>query len=467
MRPFMAASNLQTFHRQTWPHTYLPHQYCCRPRQFHPPPPYRTMTMMRGPHATTASQNANTPTFHHSEPSFFEESFQYDGMSLGGDVAAHQFWPDAEPANLHNFRPAEPTDNSFTSSFGSMSMPLDRGPDDVAPRKIDDSPTLPALSYQIDTSKYEHVDYNDYVLRSMDYENSSPSTIGTESNGPPTPISPYRASFNDPFLAPRRESSAAKVESAALQSTPHVMLDSTSTLAAPTSYVPLSMIFDEVQHQEHADTTSFARHPHAHGGLVNNTTTYHDFMAPTVQPALASDSMDLSTTSSVPDLDQAFLDSSSEEEFDSDSDHGSELEASHRAVSEANHRRDRDRYLLKMREKGVSYKEIKRRGRFTEAESTLRGRVRVMTKHKSERVRKPVWTRNDVSQLHHHRFEQHLPCLQVRLLEDAIEMYVDSESARDSHGRIPWKKISNWMKENGSSYTFAGATCARKWKALM
>lgn len=323
-------------------------------------------------------------------------------MSLGGDVGAHQFWPDAELANLHSFCPVEPTDNSFTSSFGSMSMPLDRDPHDVGPRKIDNSPTLSALSYKIDTSKYEHVDYNDYVLRSMDYESSPPSTIETESDGPPTPISPYRASFNDLFLAPGRDGFAAKVDSAPLQSIPHVMLDTTSTLTAPTSHVPLSMIFDEVQHQQHADTTSFARHPHAHGGLVNDTTTSHDFKALTVQPTLASDATDLSTTSSVPDLHQAFLDSSSEEDSDSDSDHGSELKASDRAVSEANHRRDQDRYLLKMREKGVSYKEIKRRGRFTEAESTLRGRVRVMTKHKSERVRKPVWTRNDVSQPHHH-----------------------------------------------------------------
>lgn len=67
--------------------------------------------------------------------------------------------------------------------------------------------------------------------------------------------------------------------------------------------------------------------------------------------------------------------------------------------TEAVHRRRRDRYLLKMREQGFTYKEIKRRGRFEEAESTLRGRVRVLTKDKSERVRKPEWNENDVSEL--------------------------------------------------------------------
>lgn len=403
MRPFMSASKCPSFHRPTWPHPYDPHQYYLRPRLFQPPPPPRTMAMMHGSHATASNQNADTPTFHHHEPSFFEDSFSYDGMSMGGDVAVPQLWPDLEPTNLHNFRPAEPTDNSFNnsfasnSSFGSMSIPPASRADDAAPHKVDNSPTLPALSYRIDTSKYEHVDYNDYVLRSMDYESLSPSTIETESNGPPTPISLYRANFNDPFLAPRRDSFVAKVENAPFQSNTHVMINNDSAQTAPTSHVPLSMIFNDVQHQQQADTTSFARHPHTHGGLVNNTTAYQDFVAPTVQAALTANSLDMSSTSSVPDLDQGFLDTSSEEDSDSGSDHSSELEASNRAVSEANHRRDRDRYLLKMRENNISYKEIKRRGRFTEAESTLRGRVRVMTKHKSERVRKPAWTANDVS----------------------------------------------------------------------
>lgn len=57
----------------------------------------------------------------------------------------------------------------------------------------------------------------------------------------------------------------------------------------------------------------------------------------------------------------------------------------------------RDKLLLDMREQGLTYKEIKRRGKFLAAESTLRGRVRQLTKHKSERVRKPHWTDNDVS----------------------------------------------------------------------
>lgn len=57
---------------------------------------------------------------------------------------------------------------------------------------------------------------------------------------------------------------------------------------------------------------------------------------------------------------------------------------------------DRDLFLLQCRNKGLSYKEIKRRGGFEEAESTLRGRIRILSKPKHERVRKPQWHHSDV-----------------------------------------------------------------------
>lgn len=64
--------------------------------------------------------------------------------------------------------------------------------------------------------------------------------------------------------------------------------------------------------------------------------------------------------------------------------------------SATNERDQKDKYLLDRREEGFTYKEIKKMGKFTEAESTLRGRVRVLTKDRSERVRKPVWNEDDV-----------------------------------------------------------------------
>lgn len=59
-------------------------------------------------------------------------------------------------------------------------------------------------------------------------------------------------------------------------------------------------------------------------------------------------------------------------------------------------RNNRDEYLQEARRRGLSYKEIKRRGGFTEAESTLRGRIRILSKPKEMRVRKPQWNRSDV-----------------------------------------------------------------------
>ena len=60
------------------------------------------------------------------------------------------------------------------------------------------------------------------------------------------------------------------------------------------------------------------------------------------------------------------------------------------------HLDDRDRLLVQWKLNGMSYRDIKARGGFTEAESTLRGRFRALTKEPDQRVRKPRWTRRDV-----------------------------------------------------------------------
>jgi len=57
-------------------------------------------------------------------------------------------------------------------------------------------------------------------------------------------------------------------------------------------------------------------------------------------------------------------------------------------------RKDED--LIRLRQAGISYKDIKAKGKFTEAESTLRGRFRTLTKDKDQRVRKPQWRTEDV-----------------------------------------------------------------------
>ncbi|CAD0090831.1 unnamed protein product [Aureobasidium mustum] len=140
-------------------------------------------------------------------------------------------------------------------------------------------------------------------------------------------------------------------------------------------------------------------------------------------------------------------------------------------------RNDRDEYLQEARRRGLSYKEIKRRGGFTEAESTLRGRIRILSKPKEMRVRKPQWNRSDVCQ--YARSVLH-PCLtqksQIMLLIEAVEYFSEASqesSSRKSNARqrgtankLPWKKVAEWMLSRGASYPFAGATCAKKWEQI-
>lgn len=58
--------------------------------------------------------------------------------------------------------------------------------------------------------------------------------------------------------------------------------------------------------------------------------------------------------------------------------------------------RRKDDLLVRCKQQGWSYREIKEYGKFKEAESTLRGRYRALTKNKDQRVRKPKWTKLDV-----------------------------------------------------------------------
>jgi hypothetical protein len=62
-------------------------------------------------------------------------------------------------------------------------------------------------------------------------------------------------------------------------------------------------------------------------------------------------------------------------------------------------RSEKDEYLVQSKLAGMTYKEIRKQGSFTEAESTLRGRFRTLTKPKEARVRKPEFQEIDVSAL--------------------------------------------------------------------
>lgn len=67
-------------------------------------------------------------------------------------------------------------------------------------------------------------------------------------------------------------------------------------------------------------------------------------------------------------------------------------------------RTEKDEFLVKHKQAGMTYKEIRKKGGFTEAESTLRGRFRTLTKPKEARVRKPEFQEIDVSILFSHHY---------------------------------------------------------------
>ncbi|KAI2642671.1 hypothetical protein GGS21DRAFT_486494 [Xylaria nigripes] len=117
--------------------------------------------------------------------------------------------------------------------------------------------------------------------------------------------------------------------------------------------------------------------------------------------------------------------------------------------SSADPERDaKNRFLVESKLAGMTYREIRRQGNFTEAESTLRGRFRTLTKNKEQRVRKPEWQDKD-----------------IRLLKKAVRKLSKGDSA--TSGKVPWKQVATYIYEHDGSYHFGNATCRKKWDELV
>ncbi|CAK7207611.1 hypothetical protein SEUCBS139899_010421 [Sporothrix eucalyptigena] len=109
----------------------------------------------------------------------------------------------------------------------------------------------------------------------------------------------------------------------------------------------------------------------------------------------------------------------------------------------------KDALLLKLRREGYTYQEIRRRYHFTEAESTMRGRFRALTKPKEERVRKPQWTTKD-----------------DQLLVAAVQRMARGRTVgRDF--KVPWKAVSESIADGGGSYRFGNTTCRKRYDQLV
>ncbi|OJI84149.1 hypothetical protein ASPTUDRAFT_122142 [Aspergillus tubingensis CBS 134.48] len=118
----------------------------------------------------------------------------------------------------------------------------------------------------------------------------------------------------------------------------------------------------------------------------------------------------------------------------------------------------RNAFLIDCKLRGLSYKDIKRIGGFKEAESTLRGRFRTLTKSKEHRVRKPQWHQND-----------------IRLLCEAVNMLSETTGHDNSRysfcwaridnqlPKVSWKRVAQYIRAHGGTYHFGNATCKKKW----
>ncbi|KAI1830156.1 hypothetical protein DTO027I6_8951 [Penicillium roqueforti] len=117
---------------------------------------------------------------------------------------------------------------------------------------------------------------------------------------------------------------------------------------------------------------------------------------------------------------------------------------------------ERNAFLIDCKSRGLSYKEIKRLGGFKEAESTLRGRYRTLTKSKDQRVRKPAW----------HDRDMRLLCQAVAIHAERHDTYnslPNSGLTVNEPPKVSWKKVSDHIWANGGSYHFGNATCKKKW----
>lgn len=386
--------------------------------------------------------------------------------------AEHQPMINHVPRNLLLLDPADCYSGS-ASHGGTPTVSVSSRIDNVYTTR---SPSL--LAVEVDTSEYDIVQPEQWMYSVTEYEDdnaTSPSSTDTHSSGPQTPADAQLSATFFPFQnsqaydAPSFEQAHSDITTSfgSLSSTsslPRSIIEQahcTSTAASFGNLTFASVTSPQADSWPMLDVHASGNYdPHTHGaqnagpGVISSYERFQGIQPTAVQSATVQPVFQ-PAFGGLQEFADASLEASpeacSDDESVSEVDDGFGEDMNDRALHDAQVRRDRDKYLLKMRHEGFSYKEIKRRGNFREAESTLRGRVRVLTKDKADRVRRPEWTEDD-----------------LRILHRAVTRFSSARGrsgARDG-GRLPWKKISDYLVHNGSTYHFAAATCARKWKEL-
>lgn len=271
------------------------------------------------------------------------------------------------------------------------------------PRKIDNSPSMVSsacriLASEVDPSEYEAID-NEELSKS---ESRSEATIDTDSDDPSTPQDgvdsfsfgeDVERKFRSSILAGPAFGTSASFPGS--QMAPQISIGNVGQAIMP-GISPNGRMFGALDETGPSWQDEWVWSPKSSNvpqdgildggmhGLPNTYVPADHFVRPNLlapQPIAGAQALALQLTGndveSTPNVAEPAYSSGS-------------------VGSEGDFRRERDDFLLRCRRRGMSYKDIKRRGRFSEAESTLRGRIRILTKDKSERVRRPAWDANDV-----------------------------------------------------------------------
>ena len=324
-----------------------------------------------------------TPLAHaHAGPSFPGQSF----------FADEYYNYHAEEATLYNPRRGVQPEDTVSRTMESPAMPCPptslpsvasnvTASQTVAPRV--DVPIMPLVHTNVDTKMFEPVEPEHWQRASLDFSDgndldafaTSPSSTIDASCGPFTPQD--NSGFPEATLRRISHDLSSSFGSSGT--------DMFEEHATDMKFPSFSDVGSASTAKSVNQTSEYAGLPFpgsSFGGLRDlplNEGPFRDIDGlPPTFPTIAPDS----------------------EEHDGDDASHTAPKAKRRRSSERERetvlRERRDQYLLDRREEGYTYKDIKVMGNFSEAESTLRGRVRVLTKDRSERVRRPVWTESDV-----------------------------------------------------------------------
>jgi hypothetical protein len=398
---------------------------------------------------------------------------QQDGGDNGAWVRAHTGREENEPltsawANIHLSHP-QPEQSYGHQSFFSDNMDyhpeeatlfippsgIPRSMEALTPsyapptaRESEVSTSTRLLQTNVDAAQYGPVFQEDWRRASIDFDDEdapSPALTEATSHGPFTPNG-YDGDFGGLGLAAMRQLSHELSSSYdSLSSDPLEGMFKDVTVSSIRAFDPWEIS------KACRDTTTQASLGFQYAPLSSNSLAGLPMLAArSMHYTIAKDEKPTLSQGRFRDVDGLPTEASTPPSEHTRRRGAAQLSIAPTVTESSKSRNARNQYLLDMREKGFTYKEIKDSGNFDEAESTLRGRVRVLTKARSERVRKPEWTDRD-----------------VRLLRRGVA-YVSRQPAvngnrRRRTGKLPWKDISEYIRQHGGSYSFAPATCAKKW----